>query len=64
LKEITLQKEDYKNIRDLATNLFKDSAKKSTEDYDCFMARCYTRAIVGITISKKWIIKDGKIYSE
>lgn len=59
MKEITLTSSDYLDIRDRAHKLWLD---KRIEDNYNHNTICIVQAFIDLTIGKKLIVKDGKVY--
>lgn len=56
--EITLTKNDYDRIKDLAHKLWIDKANTG----DNFLCICYTQAFISYVASKGYIVENGKVY--
>lgn len=58
-REVSLTKSDYSDIRDAAQRLWLDKAIKDEYNHNTM---CIVQAFIDSTISKKLIVKDGKVY--
>lgn len=61
LKEIVLTSSDYSDIKDRAHKIWIDKAVKDSYNHNTM---CIVQAFIDLTVSKKLIIKDGKVYKD
>lgn len=60
LKEVELTSLDYQEIKDHALRKWLDTAIKDSYNHNTM---CIVQSFIDLTISKKLIVRDGKVYS-
>jgi hypothetical protein len=60
MKEITLKKQDYDQIKDLALKNYLEKAVTS----DNFLCECYTKGVLSYLASKNYIAENGRVYEK
>lgn len=61
LKEVVLTSSDYSDIKDRAHKMWLDKAIRDSYNHNTM---CIVQALIDLTVSKKLIIKDGKVYKD
>lgn len=61
LKEVKLTSLDYQDIKDHALKKWLDNAVKDSYNHNTM---CIVQSFIDLTISKKLIVKDGKVYRD